>query len=254
MIPRRALILSAGRGERLRPLTDDRPKTMVLVAGRPVLEYHVTLLRDLGIRELAINLHHQPHVVMNHFGDGSLWDVSIRYSLEDQLLGTAGAVRRLRDFLGEGTFLVIYGDNLFDYDLSPLLDLHSRQGSVATLGLFRGENPRAGGIVGLAPSGRVERFLEKPGPGEVFSDLVSAGIYVMEPRVFEFIPESGPSDFGRDVLPRLVASEAPVYGLEMEGYLTGLDTPELYERAQADVAQGKLRHPLTTSRAGPSTR
>ena len=254
MIPRRALILSAGRGERLRPLTDDRPKPMVLVAGRPVLEYHITLLRELGIRDLAINLHHKPHVVMDHFGDGSAWDVRIQYSVEPELMGTAGAVRCLDAYLDGGTFLVIYGDNLFDYDLKLLLEVHAREAAVATLGLYRGENPRAGGIAGLGPSGRVWRFLEKPGPDEIFSDLVSAGIYVMEPGVLDFIPEGGASDFGRDVLPRIVESDRPVFGVEMEGYFTGLDTVELYERAQADVAKGKLHHPLTTSPGARSSR
>ncbi len=254
MIPSRALILSAGRGERLRPLTDDRPKTMVLVGGRPVLEYHIVLLRELGIRDIAINLHHRPEVVRNHFGDGSAWEVRLTYSVEEELLGTAGAVKRFEPYFADEPFLVIYGDNLFDYDLRPLLNFHARSDAIATLGVFRGPNPRAGGIVGLDPSGRVWGFLEKPRQDEIFSDLVSAGIYVMEPGIFDFIPESGASDFGRDVLPRIVQSELPVYGLEMEGYLTGLDTPEMYERAQAEVAQGKLRHPLTTSREAPSSR
>jgi len=169
-------------------------------------------------------------------------------------LGTAGAVRRLEPYFAGEPFLVIYGDNLFDYDLRPLFQLHARSGALATLGLFRGPNPRAGGIVGLDPSGRVLRFLEKPRPDEIFSELISAGIYVLEPGILDFIPPEGPSDFGKDVLPKLVDSEWPVFGMELHGYLTGLDTPELLARAQADVAKGILVHPITTARGAPSRR
>jgi mannose-1-phosphate guanylyltransferase/mannose-1-phosphate guanylyltransferase/phosphomannomutase len=245
MTPRRALILSAGRGERLRPLTDERPKTMMPIDGCPLLEYHVVLLRELGVRELAVNLHHKPEVVMAHFGDGSGWGVSIRYSLEEELLGTAGAARRVAPFLGAGTFVVLYGDNLMDFDLRPLFELHERAGAIATLAVVDGLPPTAAGIVSLDAEGRVTRFLEKPLPQQVFSSLVNAGIYVMEPEVLDFIPSQGPSDFGRDVLPSLIAAGRLVYAREMEGYLSGIDTPELYRAVEADVRSGRLSHPLS---------
>ncbi len=227
---------------------------MVPVGGRPVLEYHIVLLRDLGIREIAINLHHKPQVVMDHFGDGSAWDVRLEYSVEEELLGTAGAVRRLEPYFAGESFLVVYGDNLFDYDLRPLLNLHARSDAIATLGVYRGANPRAGGIVGLDPSGRVWGFLEKPRQDEIFSDLLNAGIHVMEPGVLDFIPEEGASDFGKDVLPALVDAEASVFGMELEGTLLSLDTPALYEKAQAEVAKGILLHPITIARGALSSR
>ncbi len=185
---------------------------------------------------------------MAHFGDGSAWGVSIRYSLEEELLGTAGAARRVAPFLRAGTFVVFYGDNLVDFDLRPLCELHDRAGAIATLAVVRGLPPTAGGIVSLDTDGRVTRFLEKPLPQQVFSSLVSAGIYVMEPEVLDFIPSQGSSDFGRDVLPPLIAAGRPVYAREMNGYLSGIDTPELYRAVEADVRSGRLSHPLSRAR------
>lgn len=248
MIPKRALLLSAGRGERLRPLTDDLPKTMVPVGGRPLLEYHVVLLHHLGIREIAVNLHHRPDVVRSYFGDGAAWGVRITYSLEEELLGTAGAAKRLEEFLGAGRFLVVYGDNLFDYDLKPLLTLHEQSGAVTTMGLFEGPDPTAGGIAALGRDGRVTRFLEKPRPQEVWSRLVSAGIYVMEPEVLQLIPSDRCCDLGREILPALIESGMPVYGLQLEGTLLGVDTPDLYRAACLSVEAGHLHHPLTSGR------
>lgn len=243
--PPRALVLSAGIGERLRPITLDRPKTMVAVGGFPVLEYHVVLLRELGIREIAINLHHCPEVVTAHFGDGSRWGVSIRYSREERLLGTAGAAKRLEGFLGGGTFLVVYGDQLFDYDLGPFLERHAERRAAATLGVIEGTEPTAGGIVAMGSDGRVTRFLEKPAPNQVFSTLVSAGIYAMEPQVLEAIPADAPSDFGRDILPGLIRSGLAIYAERLEGTLLSIDTLERYRATEEAVRSGALdRHPL----------
>jgi len=248
MIPKRALILSAGRGERLRPLTDERPKTMVPLGGRPLLEYHVVLLREHGITELAVNLHHRAQAVLDHFGDGRRWGVSIRYSIEKKLLGTAGAAKRLEGFLASGPFLVVYGDNLVAGDLTPLFEHHARSGAIATLAAVEGPDPTAGGIVAVRDDGRVTRFLEKPRREEVFSRLVNAGLYVLDPEVFSFIPEERPCDFGRDVLPALLRGARPVHAVRFGGYLSGIDTPELYRRAQADVAAARFSHPLSVGR------
>lgn len=234
MIPRRALILSAGRGERLRPFTNEVPKTMLALGGRPLLEHHVVLLREHGIREIAINLHYRPYVVIDHFRDGRAWGVSIRYSMEPTLLGTAGAAKSLEPFLGDGTFVVLYGDNVLAGDLTPLFEHHARSGACATLAVVEGPDPTAGGIVAVADDGRVTRFLEKPRPEDVFSPLVSAGLYVMEPSVLRHIPPDRPSDFGHDVLPALVAAGDPVHAVRFEGELAGIDTPALYRKAQRD--------------------
>ena len=248
MIPARALILSAGRGERLRPLTDERPKTMLPLGGRPLLEYHVVLLREHGIREIAVNLHHRPQAVVDYFGDGARWGVSIRYSLEKELLGTAGAAKQLEWFLSAGPFLVVYGDNLVAGDLTPLFERHAGSRASATLAVVEGPEPTAGGIVGVACDGRVTRFLEKPRPEQVFSRLVSAGLYVLEPEVLSFIPAGRPCDFARDVLPALLRVGRPVYAVRFDGYLSGIDTPELYRRARADIEGARFPHPLLVAR------
>ena len=248
MIPERALILSAGRGERLRPHTEERPKTMMPIGGRPLLEYHIVLLREHGIRELAVNLHHRPEAVIEYFGDGSHWGVSILYSLEDRLMGTAGAAKRIEGFLGAGRFVVVYGDNLFADDLGPMFEAHDRMGACTTVAVIEGPDPCSGGVAVVGPGWRVSRFIEKPRPDQVLSRLVNAGVYVMEPEVLGFVPGDRPSDFGRDVLPALIEAGQRVYAWKMRGYLSGIDTPELYQKAQRDLAAGWVSHPLVGAR------
>lgn len=234
ILPNKAMLLAAGEGTRLRPLTLDVPKCMVPIAGRPVLEHTITRLRGFGVVDLVINLCYLPAVVMQHFGDGSQWGVKITYSLEQQALGTAGGVRNVASFF-DGPFFVWYGDNLSTCDLRRLYAFHQRKGGLATIALHYREVPTASGIVGLDEHDRVTRFLEKPRPDQVFSHWVNAGILVLEPSVLPSIPAAGGPDFGRDVLPALLAQGAPLYGYRMsrgEG-LWWIDTPEDLRRVQA---------------------
>ena len=157
----RALILAAGEGTRLRPLTLTCPKPMLPVGGRPVLEHLVRLLRRHGVTEIAINLHYRPEVIVRHFGDGARFGVSITYSPEERLLGSAGAAKRLEWFFGE-TFFVLYGDVLTDLDLGSLVDRHRARRAAATLALYEVEDPTRCGIVEVAADGRIVRFAEKP--------------------------------------------------------------------------------------------
>ncbi|MCX7671198.1 MAG: nucleotidyltransferase family protein [Anaerolineae bacterium] len=247
--PPRALILAAGEGTRLRPFTLDRPKPMVPIAGRPLLEHTIAWLRDHGVCEIAINLHYCPDAIVRHFGDGTAFGVHITYSYEERLLGTAGAVRRLAAFCERGPFLVIYGDVLTDLDLHRLCAFHRTQarrdpGIAATLGLYRVPNPTEVGLVGLAADGRIVRFLEKPRPAEVFTDLANTGILVVEPWVIEHIPADTPCDFGRDLFPRLLADGASLYGWVIPAgtYLLDIGTPEKYAQAQRDWAHRAVRH------------
>ena len=154
------MILAAGRGTRLRPLTDAIPKAMVPFAGKPLLEYIVRLLARHGFDDLVINLHHLPHVIADYFGDGRAWGVSITYSLEDDLLGTAGAARQVADFF-DGPFLMYYGDNLTNFDLGELWQTHQREGEIASIGLLWMDDPTTRGIVGLDAHHRIDRFVEK---------------------------------------------------------------------------------------------
>jgi len=230
----KALILAAGQGTRLGPLTRHVPKPMLPVSGRPVLEYIVRWLAWYGIEEVAINLFHSPEVVVNHFGDGARFGVRITYSRESRLLGTAGALRPLAHFFTE-PFLLVYGDVLTDFALSALIDHHFACGAALTLSLVR--RPPAGcGIAELDASGRLTRFLEKPAEHERFSELTSAGVLLMAPELIRQIPETTPSDIGRDLVPRLLAAGFPVFGwiLPAESYLIDMGTPETYTRAQRE--------------------
>ena len=229
----RAVILAAGTGDRLRPHTDDTPKPMLVVGGKPVLQYNVELLREAGVREILINLHHRPDAVLSYFSDGAEFGVSISYAYEPELLGTAGTVRNAAHFLGDEDFFVVYGDNIATLKLDDLMAYHRSKRALATIALFRREDPRASGIVDVDASGRVTKFLEKPGADAVFSNWVNAGYLAISPDMLERIPGTTPCDLGRDVLPRLVVEGLPVYGYRMDGDLWWIDTVPDYERVKA---------------------
>jgi mannose-1-phosphate guanylyltransferase len=238
----RALILSAGEGTRLRPLTLDRPKPMLPVGGKPILEHLVTLLRNHGVTEIAMNLHYKPDVITDYFGDGGQFGVRITYSRERRLLGSAGAAKQLEAFLGEGgaPFFVLYGDVLANIDLTALLDAHRSNEATATLALYEVEDPSRCGIVDIAPDGRITRFTEKPAPGTATSNLANAGIYVLDPTVLRDIPGHVPYDFGMDVFPNLLADGRALFGIRTNGYLLDIGAPDRYWQAEADFAAGRI--------------
>lgn len=239
----KAMILAAGRGSRLRPLTDHCPKPMLPLGGRPLLEHAVVLLARHGFDELAVNLHHLPEPIMEHFGDGSAWGVHLRYSHEPELLGTAGALRRLAGFFTE-PFLVYYADNLTNMDLQDFWQAHLAGGEVATIGLHRDDDPCRSGIVRLDEQGRITAFVEKPRPEEVFPDYqINCGIYGLQPSIFGWLPPADPCDFGKDVFPRLLAGNKAILGHRMRGQLLASDTPERYAAAQARIAAGLFALP-----------
>lgn len=225
--PTKAMLLAAGQGTRLRPLTERIPKCMVPIGGKPILEHTLEWLRHYGITEIIINLYHLPEVIRAYFGDGQKWGVNIAYSPEDRPLGTAGGVRNAAWFFG-GPFFVWYGDNLSVCRLDRLWEFHKVKGGIATIALHHRDDPTQSGIVGLDETDRITRFLEKPRPDQVFSYWVSAGIFVLEPQVLDAIPAEGTPDFGRDVFPALLDTDQPLYGYRMspdEG-LWWVDTPE----------------------------
>jgi phosphoheptose isomerase/dTDP-glucose pyrophosphorylase len=204
---------------------------MLPVGGRPLLEYLLKLLRSHGVREVAINLHYRPEVVTSHFGDGSGLGMKIAYSHEKELLGTAGALRRMAPFLSD-TFFVLCGDLLTDADFTSLAEFHRWRGAVATTALHRVEEPGRAGLVDAAADGRILRFEEKPPRSRRFTNLACAGIYVFEPSVLAEIPEGHPSDLGHDLLPCLIDKGLPVYGLEGVGQVLDVGSPERYALAQ----------------------
>lgn len=226
----KGMILAAGEGKRLGPLTQQVPKPMLPLAGRPLLEHIILHLRDCGITELAINLFHQPAAVMDRLGDGSQFGVCLRYSLEERLLGSAGGVKRLQSFFDD-TFLVYYGDVFTLADLRPMVALHRRLGLPATLGLYRVADPWNRGVVELDASLEIRRFVEKPPREEAFSDLANAGIYVLEPAVLERIPAGQVWDFGHDVFPAMLADGMRVAGYVIEDLVIDIGLPEKYQEA-----------------------
>jgi len=231
----RALVLAAGEGTRLRPLTLDRPKPMLPVAGRPVLEHIVHWLRAHGITKIAINLHHKPQAITDYFGNGRHFGVQVIYSFEESLLGTAGAARKLKDFL-QGTFLVVYGDVLTNLNLTTLLEFHRHKQGAITMALYRVDNPSACGLVGLDKNSRIIRFVEKPPPEEVFTNMANAGVLVVESGVLSHVPPNTFYDFGHNLLPDLLAKGVPLYGYPIPetAYLIDIGTPESYWRAQQE--------------------
>jgi mannose-1-phosphate guanylyltransferase len=230
-----AVVLAAGQGTRLRPMTNDRPKPMIEIGGRPLVEHTVLQLAGCGVERIIMNLHHCPDVVREHFGDGRRHGVHIEYSIEPELLGTAGAVKRMASSLGGRPFYVVYGDNLTTCDFGRLAQAHVDGGATATIALFWKEDVTPHSAVELQPDDRITRFVEKPKAEEAPSHWISAGMNVMESAVLDCIPDDRPCDFGFDVFPRLLRERHRIKGYKMgphEG-LWWIDTPEHYARVAA---------------------
>lgn len=239
--PTKAMILAAGEGTRLRPLTNSMPKCMVPLAGVPILEKNILWMRKFGIQEMVINLFYMPDAVRDYFGDGSNWGIKIYYSHEEQLLGTAGGLKKVEDFFDE-PFLVWYGDNLSRVNLHRLYDFHKDNEAAASIALFYRENPTASGIVGLDEYKRITRFLEKPKWEEVFSHWVSAGVIFLEPETLSYIPEGIASDFGKDIFPAMLAASERLFGYQLsdEEGLWWVDTPTDLSNLQEEMARRNI--------------
>ena len=235
----KAMLLAAGRGTRLGSLTRNTPKPMMPIAGKPLLEYVISLMKKYLIEDIIINLHHCPEAVVNYFGDGRNWGVHISYSLEDQLLGTAGAIKKVESSLSE-TFLVYYADNLSNCDIARLIEFHFAHKGIGTVALAASQAEITGGIAKFDEKSRITRFLEKPGKDQLFSDLVNAGIYVLEPAIFDYIPPNRYYDFGTDLFPGLLERQVGLYGYLMSDFLLPIDTPEKYRSTQLEVAERGL--------------
>ncbi|CAA9421917.1 MAG: N-acetylglucosamine-1-phosphate uridyltransferase / Phosphoglucosamine mutase [uncultured Rubrobacteraceae bacterium] len=238
----KAVIMAGGQGTRLRPLTSNQPKPMIPIVNTPCMEHIVRLLEDHGFTEIVVTLQFMPEEIQDYFGDGSDWGVSINYSIEDVPAGTAGSVKLAEEQHLEGErVLVISGDALTDCDLSRVLEFHEENGAEATMVLKSVENPLDFGIVITEEDGRISRFLEKPAWGQVFSDTVNTGIYVLEPTALAQIPSEGEYDFSKELFPKLLEAGRPLYGYVTEDYWEDIGNLEQYMRAQRDVLDGKMR-------------
>jgi mannose-1-phosphate guanylyltransferase/phosphomannomutase len=236
----RAVVMAGGEGTRLRPLTSNQPKPMVPVANKPCMEHIIELLKRHGIEDVVVTLAFLPKAIRDYFGDGSELGVNINYSVEQAPLGTAGSVKNAEENLGE-RFLVISGDALTDFDLGAVIAEHERRQAMVSIVLKHVENPLEFGVVVVNDEGRIERFLEKPTWGQVFSDTVNTGIYVLEPEVFNYIPAGQSYDFSQELFPKLFELGKPLFGTIAEGYWQDIGSLGQYLTANRDVLDGKVQ-------------
>lgn len=247
----RAMVLAAGLGTRLRPLTFDMPKPMVPVLNRPVMEHILRLLAKHGFTETIANLHWFPELIEEHFGDGSACGVSLSYSKEEALLGTSGGVRNVADFLGD-EFLIISGDALTDLDLAAMRESHQSHDGIATLATKRVTDTSQFGVAITDSEGRISGFQEKPDPSEALSDLANCGIYMFRKEIFDFFPAPGTSkaakegdpegfaDWAMDVFPRLLESDVPFYSHEIDAYWNDIGNLAELRESTVDALTGAV--------------
>ena len=241
----KALILCAGEGTRLRPLTEDTPKPMVRIKNKPILEYNIRLCKKYGIEDIAINTSYLPKKIKEYFGDGSRLGVRLRYSYESELLGTAGALNNFSDFFKD-TFVVIYGDNLTDIDLEKMVDYHKSKKGMATLALRKKPEDPSSGYVILDSHSQIQNFIEKPSNKERAyfknqSSWENLGIYVLEPKILKHIPQ-GFSDFGRNIFPELIKGKEKIFGFDMSNYYFGeIGQVKRFLKVKEDIESGLVK-------------
>ncbi len=235
----KAVIMAGGFGTRIHPLTISMPKPMIPLINRPIMEHIVALLKLHGVTDLVLLLYHQPEIIKNYFGDGSEFGVHITYVTPLEDYGTAGAVKAAARHLEE-RFMIISGDLLTDFDLSRVMAFHAEKQAKATIILTSVTDPLQFGVVITDRQARITKFLEKPGWGEVFSDTINTGIYIIEPEVLDRIPEGKNRDWAKDVFPKMLASSDALYGCDMQGYWADIGNPEAYLEACRDICLGKV--------------
>ncbi len=235
----KAVIMAGGEGTRLRPLTSMRPKPMIPIVNKPVMEHIIGLVKHHGITDVVATLAFMPQVIEDYFGDGEEWGMSITYAVEESPLGTAGSVKNAEDALKDGTFLVISGDALTDMNLTEVINFHNSHDGPVTIALKQVPDPLDFGVVITDDNGKIQRFLEKPTWGQVFSDTINTGIYVIDPMVFDFIPDGTPYDFSSELFPALMEAGHDLYGYIADGYWCDVGSLESYVEAHRDMLDGK---------------
>jgi len=236
----KAVVMAGGEGTRLRPLTSNQPKPMVPIVGKPCMEHIVELLKRHGFEDVIVTVAFLPQAIRSYFGGGESLGIDLGYSVEESPLGTAGSVKRAAGRLDD-TFLVISGDALCDVDLTGLIAAHREKQASVTIGLKSVENPLEFGIVVTDEDGRVERFLEKPSWGQVFSDTINTGIYVLEPEVLKHIPQDRPYDFSKELFPLLLEMGRPIYGHVFDGYWQDIGNLDQYRQANFDALDERVQ-------------
>jgi mannose-1-phosphate guanylyltransferase/phosphomannomutase len=237
----KAVVMAGGEGSRLRPLTSRRPKPLAPIANKPVMHHIVDLLRRHGIHEIVATLHYLADEIESYFGDGSAFGVSMRYVVEDTPLGTAGAVKMAQELLRDDTFIIISGDAMTDVDLTALLAAHRDAKNDATIALWRVSNPLEFGVVITDEEGKITRFMEKPSWGEVFSDTINTGIYVLEPAILDYMDAGKNYDFSKDLFPRMLREGKRLGGHVISDYWADVGNLQQYQQANYDALSGAVR-------------
>lgn len=235
----KAVVMAGGFGTRIQPLTHSVPKPMLPILNRPMMQHIIEKVRDAGIKDIVILLYFKPEVIKDYFKDGSDFGVNIEYVLPDNDYGTAGAVKCAEKFLDE-EFIVVSGDLVTDFDLNEIIAFHKKKESLLTITLTPVADPLQFGVVISSPDGKIQRFLEKPSWGEVFSDTINTGIYILEPQILEHIPEGANYDFAKDLFPSLMKSGITLWACSVRGYWRDVGNPESYREVQKDLLSGKV--------------
>lgn len=234
------MVLCAGYGTRLGKLTSEIPKPMLPLRGQPILAHIISHLQKHGFDQIGINLHFMPEAIRNHFGDGTKWNVKLNYSVEPQLLGTAGGVKNMETFLRSNeAFLVHYGDILTDQDFSAMLHFHQQRQALVTLLVH--ERARSNSVIVMNRENHIVKFLERPSDEErrgVESPWVNSGICICAPELFDYIPAPGPADLPRDVFPKLIEG-GRIFGFPLSGYRCAIDSPDRLTEAENALAEGR---------------
>ncbi len=244
------IVMAGGEGTRLRPLTCNHPKPLVPVANKPIMEHIVELLKKHNLTQVIATLHYLADEIVSYFGIGEKWGVNISYSVEDIPLGTAGSVKKVESEISD-TFLIISGDALCDFNLTEAILWHKEKKAKATLLLYRVDSPLEYGVVITDEEGRIVKFLEKPSWGEVFSDTINTGIYILEPEVLKYLEKDKQYDFSKDLFPLLLEKNEPIYGYIAEGYWCDVGSHMQYQQAHYDVLQGKVNLNLLSKEIKP---
>src|SRR5579872_3869006 len=237
----KAVVMAGGEGSRLRPLTSRRPKPLAPIANRPVMHHIIELLRGHGITEIVATLHYLADEIESYFGDGSRLGVRLSYVVEDTPLGTAGAVKLAEERLRDDSFVIISGDAMTDLNVGALIDHHRAAKNDATIALQTVSNPLEFGVVITDPQGRITRFLEKPSWGEVFSDTINTGIYVLSPEIFDYMEPGGIYDFSKDLFPRMLHEGKQLGGYVIDDYWTDVGNLQQYQQANYDALAGRVK-------------
>jgi len=236
----KAVVMAGGFGTRIQPLTNSRPKPMLPIINRPMMEHTMMTLKDLGIEEFIVLLYFKPEIIKDYFKDGSDFGIKITYVTPDDDYGTAGAVKLAQEYIGDDNFIIISGDLVTDFDFQKIFDYHKEKQSKLTITLTSVDNPLEFGVVIANEDGKIEKFLEKPSWGEVFSDTINTGIYIIEPEILDYIPQGENYDFGKDLFPKLMREGVELMAGYAQGYWRDVGNPESYRDVYEDIMTQRI--------------